>query len=198
MELLAYNGGSQAFPVVVLTGQGDEHAAVEAMKAGALDYIVKTPDVFADLPHIAQRALKQWQDIIDRQRAQESLVASEKRFRSLLESAPDAIVISDAAGTIQVVSAQVEEMFGYLRGELIGKPVEVLIPAANRQRHVRDRQSFFAAPTHRSICRGREPQGWQHIPGGNQLEPDCHGRGAAGGCRYSRRHRTRGSRTETA
>jgi PAS domain S-box-containing protein len=52
----------------------------------------------------------------------------ERRFQNLLEAAPDAIVIVDGEGIIQVVNAETERMFGYTRGELVGQPVEILIP----------------------------------------------------------------------
>jgi signal transduction histidine kinase len=71
IELLPPEGQPQTFPVVVLTSQGDEQAAVEAMKAGALDYVAKSPSVFRDIPRLAERALREWQHIIERQRAEE-------------------------------------------------------------------------------------------------------------------------------
>jgi PAS domain S-box-containing protein len=64
-------------------------------------------------------------DITERKRAEE-------RFYLAVESAPNAIVMSDRAGKIVLVNAQTEELFGYLRGELLGKPVESLVPQPSR------------------------------------------------------------------
>lgn len=63
------------FPVVLLTAFGNERAAVEAIKAGALDYIVKSPEMFADVAHLVQRALREWQHIHERRHAEARLEA---------------------------------------------------------------------------------------------------------------------------
>ncbi|MFG2478918.1 PAS domain-containing protein, partial [Streptomyces fagopyri] len=52
---------------------------------------------------------------------------AEERFRGLLEAAPDAMVIVDDTGTIKLVNAQTESLFGYRREELLGRPVEILV-----------------------------------------------------------------------
>jgi PAS domain S-box-containing protein len=72
--------------------------------------------------------------------------ASEGQFRALLEAAPDAMVIVDTAGTIILVNAQTEKLFGYSREELVGQPVEMLIPVDLRQLHQSHRDAFHHAP----------------------------------------------------
>ena len=59
----------------------------------------------------------------------------EMKFRSLLETAPDAIVISRSDGVISLVNTQAERLFGFSRGELIGQPIEILVPDLFRHRH---------------------------------------------------------------
>jgi len=76
------------------------------------------------------------QDVTDFRVAQE-------RFRALLESAPDAIVIADERGEIVLVNSQVERLFGYAREELVGQQVEVLVPARLRRDHAGHRHEYL-------------------------------------------------------
>ena len=61
------------FPVILLTAFGNERTAVEAIKAGAQDYIVKSPEMFADVAHLVERSLREWQNIQERKRAEARL-----------------------------------------------------------------------------------------------------------------------------
>jgi len=90
-------------------------------------------------------------DITERKRAEEAVRDSEEKFRALLEFASVAIVIVDGHGLIQLVNAKVEEVFGYARRELLGHPVEVLLPERFRHTHVGLRGSFFSNPRPRPM-----------------------------------------------
>jgi PAS domain S-box-containing protein len=77
-------------------------------------------------------------------------------FRALLEAAPDAMVIADERGTITLVNAQTESLFGYKREELLGQPVEMLIPERYRGRHIQYREDYCDSPRLRPMGAGRE------------------------------------------
>lgn len=83
----------------------------------------------------------------------------ELRFRNLLDSAPDAMVIVDEDGVIRLVNTQLEELFGYFKEELVGEAVEKLLPPAQRGAHVHQRQEYSASPRPRSMGYGRQLSG---------------------------------------
>lgn len=80
---------------------------------------------------------------------------AEERFRALLEAAPDAIVIIDSHGVIELINSQTERMFGYPRAALLGKPVEILVPDRFHQAHIHHREHFSEAPFTRRINTGQ-------------------------------------------
>ena len=86
-ELFAETGAADDFPMVVMTSHGDEKVAVRAIKSGAMDYIVKSAATLANLPHIAERSLRQWEHITERRRAEVALRESEERKELALSGA---------------------------------------------------------------------------------------------------------------
>ena len=100
--------------------------------------------------------ITQIQDITGRKATEEKVRSSEERFRGLMESAPDAMVIVGARGRIVLVNRQTEQMFGYDRGELLGQPVEILIPEKFRPRHAAHRTGFIDDPKVRPMGAGLE------------------------------------------
>lgn len=91
-------------------------------------------------------------EIAEREEAQRALQESEKTFHGTIFSAPDAAVVIGADGRISLVNEEAEALFGYAAVELIGQPVELLIPTARRDAHVRKRLKFTAAPHRRPMA----------------------------------------------
>ena len=88
------------------------------------------------------------EDITERKRL-------EHRFRQAVESAPYAIAMVNESGTIEMVNSQTETYFGYSRQEMLGQPIEMLVPERFRSAHIGFRQSYLAAPVSRTMGEGR-------------------------------------------
>jgi PAS domain S-box-containing protein len=86
-----------------------------------------------------------------RRQGEDKVRESESRFRSLLDSAPDAIVIVDNNGCINLINSQTENWFGYSRDELLGQPIERLVPERFRKQHINDREGYVSRPLARPM-----------------------------------------------
>jgi PAS domain S-box-containing protein len=116
-------------------------------------------------------------DITERKRAEDAVVKArdelelrveertaelkraEEKFRSLLESAPDAMIVTDQNGTILIVNSQTEKIFGYSRDELLGREIEMLMPSRFRPKHLNHRSEFASQPRFRAMGEGLELYG---------------------------------------
>jgi len=83
----------------------------------------------------------------------------EERLHQVVESSPNAIVMIAPTGFIDMVNAQAERMFGYSRNELLGQPIEMLVPERYRRNHPDLRASFFERPISRPMGAGRDLYG---------------------------------------
>jgi rsbT co-antagonist protein RsbR len=79
---------------------------------------------------------------------------AEDRWRQLVEVAPDAMIVSNAQGQITLINRQAEVLFGYERAELLGQPIEILMPTSFRQQHVGRRDQYLASPHTRPMGTG--------------------------------------------
>lgn len=135
IELLNMEGES-LFPIIITTSHGDERLAVEAMKTGALDYVVKSAATFKDMPHIAERALREWNHMIKHRQAEETIAENKERFRSIVDTASDAIISINSHGKITFWNNAAENIFGYTAVEIVGKPVTILMPDHYHEAHL--------------------------------------------------------------
>ena len=103
----------KTFPILVLTSHGNEQAAVDALHAGALDYIVKSPETFAEMPRILTRNLNHWALIQERNQAEEALKLSEQNFRSSMENSPLGIRIVSEDDKILYTNRAFLDIYGY-------------------------------------------------------------------------------------
>jgi PAS domain S-box-containing protein len=95
----------------------------------------------------------------ERERLLRQAEAAEAHFRGLLEAAPDAIVTVDRDGIIALVNTQAERLFGYPRAEMLGQPIELLMPTRYHAAHPQQRGSYTAAPHTRPMGSGLELYG---------------------------------------
>jgi PAS domain S-box-containing protein len=135
--LLSDNDNRQAIPQMVVTAAGNEEEAVEAMKAGAMDYVVKSRENFADMPHLARRTLREWRRRSEQKRADERL----QMLSSVVEQSSEGMAVVDTAGNALFVNEAFAAMHGYTPDELLGKHLSIFhtpeqmpeVDAANKQ-----------------------------------------------------------------
>jgi PAS domain S-box-containing protein len=113
LEVLTSPPEAGSFPIVVMISSGDEKIAVKAMKAGALDYVVKTTESFKAMPHTIERSLHEWNLIQERKQAAKALSESELRFRSLYENVAVGLYRTTPAGKILLANRALVKMLGY-------------------------------------------------------------------------------------
>ena len=107
-----------AFPILLMTSHGNEQVAVEAIKSGAIDYIVKSPEAFVQLPRSVERALREWNLLIERQQSERNIRESEARFHTLsnqfnalLDMMPDHIILHDTGRNVIWANRAATEAF---------------------------------------------------------------------------------------
>jgi PAS domain S-box-containing protein len=115
IELLeVFNQKNIDFPVIMITGQGDENIAAHAMKLGAIDYFVKSGDFFTLLPTVIEK-------VVHREKLKQSLRESEKKYRLLVDNASLGIVVIQD-GVLKFVNPEALSLSGYSEAELTSRP----------------------------------------------------------------------------
>lgn len=149
-------------------GSGDVDALIEQrLSRYAMDEATQTEETLPDgrVIELNRKPIDQGgfvaiaTDITARKQAEGQIVVREQWLRALLESLPDATVICDRSGTIRLVNKQTETVFGYSRSELVGQPIETLVPERYRKGHTGLFRKFIDAPEFRAMGSGLDLEG---------------------------------------
>ncbi len=117
VEILSAPPEAGDFPILIMTSYGNEQIVVEALKSGALDYVVKSAGAFAAMPRVVARALREWGLLQERKRAEERL----RLQGAALEAAANAIAIADRTGIIRWTNPAFATLTGYAPEEACGR-----------------------------------------------------------------------------
>lgn len=114
MDILTYPATDGPCPFIIMTAFGNEELAVATLKAGALDYIVKSPETFAEMPRKVARTFREWTLLKDKQFVEKELKKSEEKFRQLAETTEAIFWEYDVvADRWSYIAPQVTRMLGY-------------------------------------------------------------------------------------
>ncbi len=113
-ELLKFGPGC---PTIVMTSHSDEKVAVNAIKSGAADYIVKTQETMTSLPRTASRVMREWRLVLDQKLARER----QQRLTAILEATPDLICIANLDGFVSYINQSGRKLLGIGKSEDISR-----------------------------------------------------------------------------
>ena len=147
MEMLPSDVGEPAYPVVIMTSHGDEEMAVKAMRGGALDYVVKSAESLSQISHVAERSLREWRHIQERQRAELALRYAAEKHRVLYDDTPAMFFTVNVDYDLISVNHFGAAQLGYEVAELVGKPASILYPTEDFESIVSHIQQCLAQTT---------------------------------------------------
>lgn len=149
-------------PVVFVTGYGALEDEARGFEVGGVDYLTKPispPIVRARVTtHLALAHQNQVLEQKVRERTL-ALAMAEEHWRTLLEVAPDAMILVDRAGRIQTINGQTTNFFGYGKEELIGQPIGLLVPDRSSAAHAQKVAHYSQAPATRPMAQGQDLMG---------------------------------------
>ncbi len=126
VELLDILKARYDIPVIIFTGCGNENIAVEALKKGANDYLVKSPFAIESLPDVIRRVLKE-------QELKRSLTDAERRFQDIAGRVFSWVWETDTKGRYTYSNLQVKNLLGYMPEEILGRPFYRFFPRNERR-----------------------------------------------------------------
>lgn len=179
IELLPADREDATFPIVILTSHGNEQKAVEAMKAGALDYLVKSPETLAVLPVVVAKVRREWSHIVRRKRAEEALRESEERFRSVFATGAAGMIIISPTGKILQANPAFCRFIGYSEAELTELAIEDITHPDDRDRTSLHYGEIFAGKRRhlhyeKRYLRKDGEIVWGHASVACVMDPDLH------------------------
>ncbi|MBV1876561.1 MAG: response regulator [Pseudomonadales bacterium] len=135
IDLIEFSAGNSAYPVILMTSFGDENIAVQAIKLGALDYLVKSPEAFTSLPQTISRVMREWRHIEAKLNAQAALLQKDQEQEEILNSMLEAVITIDQDGLVLSFNSAAESLFGFTRKEIIGNNLHQLMPQQTATAH---------------------------------------------------------------
>ncbi|MCH7782153.1 PAS domain S-box protein [candidate division KSB1 bacterium] len=148
-------------PVIMITGQGSESLAVEAMKLGASDYLIKDVEgrYLDKLPGVIGKIVYEKLLLESKLEAEKTVLDNERKIKNVLNTIVDGVATINRNGIIDSVNPAVEKLFGYSSEELIGKNVKILMPEPYFQGHDNYLSQYQKTGEKQIIGIGREVQG---------------------------------------
>ncbi|MEQ1911232.1 MAG: PAS domain S-box protein [Vicinamibacterales bacterium] len=134
----------------------DHLETIRRAKDGRLLDIVLTVSPIRDLTGHVIGAATIARDLTERNRREKALLASEARWRSVIESAVDAIILIDSRGCVEAFNSSAERLFGYREAEIVGQNVSCLMPQPDRDRHDGYLERYLRTGEQQIIGVGRE------------------------------------------
>ncbi|MEJ5309877.1 MAG: ATP-binding protein [Anaerolineae bacterium] len=162
VDVLSIPGHELAFPVVLMTSHGNEQVAVEAMKAGALDYVVKTAETLTDMPHIAERTLREWHYLAERRRTEQEIIRLQHLLQNITDSMPSALITLDNEGRVLTWNPAAEQFTHCTEAQMLNKPLWDLCPALTHYRPLIDEVLATRRVAHRHRETVQTPEGGRY------------------------------------
>ena len=151
-ELMRGTNKTKNIPIIFVTANAQGQSfSFKGYESGAVDFLLKPLD-----PHAVKSKVNIFIELYQQKK---ELWSAEEKFRGLLETAPDAIVIVNEEGRIELANKQAETIFGYERSELINQPMEMLMPERFHRAHIHHRTKYTALPSTRPMGRALDLYG---------------------------------------